>query len=238
MAKDDAKVRLTSAVGLFGKSYALVRKNLNVYALVYSVPAAMVIAGVIQLIADNQRHGWGWGHAFSSSILGPSLGPDSSIHTASAILLIVLFFGAIASCFLAIVLNLRVAEGEKPTFRSLWNEVSQDWLWAKLLGLGILTVLILLVGFILLIIPGVIFLWRLFLAPYVLVDRKTSVMDALGQSWDMTKGYPWPIYSITLFSFVLALTGIIPIVGSLISFALAVAYAAAPALRYQELKKV
>ena len=53
----------------------------------------------------------------------------------------------------------------------------------------------------------------------------------------MTKGYAWPIYSILLFSFLLALPGIIPIVGGIISFALAVAYAAAPALRYQELKE-
>lgn len=227
----------TSAIDLFGKSYALVRKNLNVYALVYAIPAAMVIAGVIQLVADNQGRGWGWGHAFSSSFLGPNIGSDSSVQTASATASIVLLFGAIISYFLAIVLNLRVAQGKKPTLRSLWNEVMGGWLWAKLLGLGILTVLVLIVGFVLLIVPGVIFLWRLFLAPYILVDKKTKVFDALSISWNMTKGYAWPIYSILLFSFVLALTGVVPIVGSLISFALAVAYAAAPALRYQELKK-
>ncbi len=237
MAEQTSRANLNSAIDLFGKSYVLVRENLNVYTLVYAIPAAMVIAGVIQLIANNQRHGWSWGHAFSSSFLGPNIGSNSSVHTASAILTIVLLLGAVVSYFLAIVLNLRVAGGQTPTLRSIWDEVTQDWLWAKLLGLGILTVLVLLVGFILLIIPGVIFLWRLFLAPYVLVDRKTSIMDALSQSWNMTKGYAWPIYSILLFSFVLALTGIIPIVGSLIAFGLGVAYAAAPALRYQELKK-
>jgi len=238
MAQTKKRANLISAVDLFGKSYALVRKNLNIYALVYAIPAAMVIAGMIQLIADNQRHGWNWGHAFSSSFLGANLGSDSSIQTASAILTIVLFFGTIISYILAVVLNLRVAEGKEPTLRSIWNEVTQSWLWLKLLGLGALTVLILLVGFILLIVPGVIFLWRLFLAPYVLVDRKTTVMDALSQSWNMTKGYAWPVYSILLFGFALALTGIVPIVGTLISFALGVAYAAAPAMRYQELKKL
>ena len=139
---------LTSAVDLFGKSYGLVRKNLNIYALVYFVPAAMVIAGVIQLIADNQRRGWDWGHAFSSSFLGPNVGSGSSIQAASAILSIILLFGAIVSYLLAIVLNLRVAQDKKPTFRSTWFEVTRDWLWARLLGLGILTVLMLIVGFI------------------------------------------------------------------------------------------
>ena len=237
MAAAKKNVKLATAIDLFGKSYSLVRKNLNVYALVYFVPAAMVIAGAIQIIADNQRHGWDWGHAFSSSLLGPNIGSDSSVQTASAILSIVLLFGAIASYFMAIVLNLRVAEGKKPTLRSVWNEVKGGWLWARLLGLGILTVLVLIVGFVLLIVPGVIFLWRLFLAPYILIDKKTKVLDALSISWNMTKGYAWPIYSILLFSFVLALPGIVPVVGSLISFALGVVYAAAPALRYQELKK-
>ncbi|MEK7096185.1 MAG: YciC family protein [Patescibacteria group bacterium] len=228
---------LTSAVDLFGKSYALVRKNLNVYALVYTVPAAMMIAGVIQVIADNQRHGWDWRHAFSLSFLGPNVGSGSSIDTASAILSIVLLFGAIASYLMAVVLNLRVTQGSKPTLRSLWNDVTQNWLWAKLLGLGIVTIMLLIVGFVLLIVPGVIMLWRLFLAPYILVDKKTKVFDALSISWNMTRGYAWPIYSIIGFSFVLALAGIIPIIGSLVAFILATAYAAAPALRYQELKK-
>lgn len=237
MVKDDTETPLTSAVDLFGKSYALVRKNLNVYALVYAVPAAMVIAGVIQLIADNQRHGWDFGHAFTSSFLGPSISSDSPIHTASAILLVVLFLGAIVSYLLAVILNLRAAEGKKPTFSSIWDEVRQDWLWAKLLGLGFVTIMLLVAGFILIIVPGVVLLWRLFLAPYILVDKKTKVFDALSMSWNMTKGYAWPIYSIIMFSIVLSLTNIIPIIGNLIAFVLATAYAAAPALRYQELKK-
>lgn len=237
MAPAKKNVKLATAVELFGKSYALVRKNLNVYAFVYAIPAAMVIAGVIQIIADSQRHGWDFGHAFSSSFLGPNIGSDSSVQTASAILSIVLLLGAIVSYVMAIVLNLRVAQGKKPTLRSLWDEVTEGWLWAKLLGLGILTVLVLIVGFVLLIVPGVIFLWRLFLAPYILVDKKTKVFDALSISWNMTKGYAWPIYGILLFSFVLALTGVVPIIGTLVSFVLGVAYAAAAALRYQEIKK-
>lgn len=229
---------LTSAVDLFGKSYNLVRKNLNVYVLVYAVPAAMVIAGVIQLIDDNQRHGWGWGHAFSSSIFGPNLGSGSSIHVASLILFAALFLGAAVAYFLATILNLRVAQAKNPTLSSIWKDYKQEWLWAKLFGLTILSFLIIVVGFVLLIVPGVIFIWRLFLAPYVLIDKNTKIMDALSDSWNMTKGYAWPVYSIIGFGFLLGLTGITPIVGSLISFALGTAYAVAPALRYQELKKL
>jgi len=228
---------LTSAVDLFGKSYALVRKNLNVYALVYALPAALVIAGVAQLIADNQRKGWSWSHTFSSSIFGPNLGSDSSVHVASLILSVALFLGAFIAYFMAIILNLRVAQAGSPTLGSVWQEYKRNLLWLKLVGLTVLSLLIILVGFVLIIIPGVIFVWRLFLAPYILIDKNGKIMDALSESWNMTKGYAWPIYSIIGFSFLLGITGLVPIVGGLIAFALGTAYAAAPALRYQELKK-
>lgn len=228
--------KVTSAVDLFPKSYGLVRKNLNVYALVYSVPAALVVAGIIQLIADSRRDGWSWSRAFSSSILGPNFGNDSAVHTTGLIVAIVLFFGALIAYFLAIILNLRVAQGRSPTLGNLWQEYKRGWLWLRLIGLLVLGGLITLIGLIFLIVPGVIVLWRLFLAPYILIDKNTKIMDALSESWNMTKGYAWPIYSIMLFGFALSLTGIVPVVGGLISFALGVAYAVAPALRYQELK--
>ena len=237
MIKNRPGMRLTNAFDLFGKSYAVVRRNLNVYALVYAIPAAMMIAGTIQLIDNSQRDGWNWGNTFSSSVWGPNVGSDSSVETASTILAIVLFFGAIISYFLAIILNLRAAQGKTVTFSTVWSELWRNGLWFKLIGLALMTILILIVGFILLIIPGVILLWRLYLAPYILVDKQTTSMDALSISWNMTKGYAWPIYSIILFSVVLSLPSITPIVGGLISFVLGVAYAAAPALRYQEIKK-
>ena len=95
--EEKMNAQLTSAVDLFGKSYEIVKRNLNTYGLVYAIPAALVIASVIQLVADNQRHGWNWGHAFRSSLLGPNLGSDSSLHTASAILSIVVVVGAVIS---------------------------------------------------------------------------------------------------------------------------------------------
>src|SRR3990167_5617783 len=171
MAEVKKPANLTSAVDLFGKSYALVRKNLNVYALVYAVPAAMYIASTIQLLDNNRPEGWDWTSFFGFSLFGP----DSSFEAGSAIFAIVLLVASIISYFLATILDLRVSQGQKPTFGSLWNEFKDNWLWAKLLGLGILTILILVVGFVLLIIPGIILLSRLFLAPYILVDKKTDV---------------------------------------------------------------
>src|SRR3989344_9034307 len=97
---------LISAIDLFAKSYAIVRRNLNVYALVYAVPAAMYIAGTIQLLDNDQPEEWDWTSVFGFSLFGP----DSSFEAGSAILTIVLLVASIISYFLATVLNLRVAQ--------------------------------------------------------------------------------------------------------------------------------
>src|SRR3989344_6803614 len=131
--------KLATVMELFKQSYGLVRKNLNVYALVYAVPAAMVVASVIQIISDNQRRGWDWGHAFNSSLLGPS-SADSGVHVASAIFSLTLFAAAIISYFLIIILNLRVSEGKSPKFSAIWKEYISNWLWAKMIGLIILNI--------------------------------------------------------------------------------------------------
>jgi len=231
------KSRLPSAIDLFSKSLAVVKSNLNTYLLIYAIPAALMVAGVVQIISDSNRRGWTWSHVFSSSIFGPSWGSDASVHTTGAVLSLLLLLAAFISYFLAIILNLRAAEGRAPTFSGVWKEYFQNWLWLKLTGLLIVVAVLELVGLLLLIVPGVILAWRLFLAPYILIDQKTGVFEAISKSWKMTKGYADAIYGVILISLVLSLTGIIPVIGSLISFALGVCYAAAPALRYLEIKK-
>lgn len=230
------KPQLTSAIGLFGESYRLVRRNLNSYAIIYAVPAAVTVASVIDVLVNSKDADWGYGDAFSYSVFGPSLGADTSLPTASIILAVVIVVALIVTILMTTILNLRVSAGQTPSFGSLWQDFIRVWLWAKLIGLFVMMTILIVAGMIALIIPGVILIWRLFLAPYILVDKNTGVTEALSESWNMTRGYGWSIYSIILFSILLSLSGIIPLVGALISFALAVAYAAAPALRYQEIK--
>ena len=53
-------------------------------------------------------------------------------------------------------------------------------------------------GIIMLIVPGIIFACRLAFVPYLVVDREMDVMDALRVSWDMTRGPGWQIFFIGL----------------------------------------
>jgi uncharacterized membrane protein len=81
----------------------------------------------------------------------------------------------------------------------LWNP-QPFW---RFLGAEILATIIIIVGFILLIVPGIIASLGLGFVPYVVIDRAAGPTDALKESWRITKGNKG-----RLFLFGLALLGI------------------------------
>jgi hypothetical protein len=103
-----------------------------------------------------------------------------------------------------------------------------------LLQLAILFIVV--VGLILLIVPGVFAAQRLLLAQYFLVDKDLSVGDALKESFAKTKefsGPVWGIIGVNLAFFLLVFT----IIGIPVAIGLIIAYMIAPAIRYFEIQK-
>jgi len=81
----------------------------------------------------------------------------------------------------------------------------------------ILLGLILIAGFILLIIPGIILGIRLYYTPFVLIEQKLGAIDAIKASWEMTRGHGGQVFllfllaiPITIGGFIALLIGVIP----------------------------
>jgi uncharacterized membrane protein len=85
-----------------------------------------------------------------------------------------------------------------------------------LLGATMLYVLAILGGFVLLIVPGIILGVAFSMYTYPIVEKNTGAIDALKQSWRMTKGNRWNIF---LFGLIVALVGM-----ALVIIPLAVAF--------------
>lgn len=81
----------------------------------------------------------------------------------------------------------------------LWNP-QPFW---RFLGAQILAALIIVAGFILLVVPGIIAAVGLGFVPYAVIDRGAGPIEALKQSWHITTGHKWQ-----LFLFGLVLLGI------------------------------
>jgi hypothetical protein len=89
-----------------------------------------------------------------------------------------------------------------------------------------------------LILISLIMLRRYFLAPYVLIDKKLGISDAMDTSAEMTKPNSAAVWSVIGVMVLIASANLLPGVGWLIAFVLGSLYSVAPALRYQELKKL
>ena len=71
-----------------------------------------------------------------------------------------------------------------------------------------------------------------------MLDEKLGVRDSMHRSAELSKLNPGSVWGIIGVMLLIGLVNIIPILGGLASFALGGLYSVAPALRYQQLKKL
>lgn len=233
MAKEKKQGQPVSAFELFGKSKDIVMRNLPNFVVLNLLPAATLLGSMIA-----QSHAAKHSGSFSS--LGSFSGfPTYAIASLAGIGIIIFIVVIVAGAFIRAMLyglQLQTAQGKTPDINALW-EIGKKY-WLRLFGLAILVGLAVVVGLILLIIPGLIMIRRYFLTPYILIEKDTTIMEAMRQSAALSKPHSGAIWGVIGVSALLSLPGAIPVVGAFISLVLGVLYSAAPALRYEELKKL
>jgi len=89
-----------------------------------------------------------------------------------------------------IKISLSIIDGEKPKISDLFLHADK---FLTFLGISILYAIIVFVGFLLFIIPGVIWMTKFFLAPYYAVDKGLNPIEALKASSAATMGMKWDI---------------------------------------------
>ena len=85
---------------------------------------------------------------------------------------------------------------DKTELNTIVNTIKEKWL--NLLIANLLVELIVFVGSMLLVIPGIIALVGLSFVSYIVVDSDTSGTDAIKKSWEMMKGYKWDLFVFSL----------------------------------------
>lgn len=100
------------------------------------------------------------------------------------------------------------------TIGDLWNPAP---FW-RFLGAEVLAALVIFVGLLLLVVPGIIASLGLSFAPYIAVDTALGPVDAVKESWRITKGNKWRIFLLGLALLGINVLGIIVVfVGLLVS---------------------
>lgn len=104
---------------------------------------------------------------------------------------------------------LKAARGDKMSVEDMFACFKNYW---NVVGASVLVFLIVLVGFIFVIVPGIYFACKLAFVPYLVVDRKMRVGEALSASWKMTAGHGWKVFFLGLLSIPITIAGFICLV--------------------------
>ena len=71
---------------------------------------------------------------------------------------------------------------------------------------------LIILGFIFLIVPGIIFACRLVFVPYLVMDRNMDAVKAVEKSWQMTYGHGWKIFGMGIISFFIIILGLLMLI--------------------------
>lgn len=209
------KMAYRGAFDLFEDSKKLVLENKTAFFVIIFLPTLISFIG--ELLASSVRD---TSEASFSTALG---------LYGFGLLLTLLLLPA------GFYLELKASQGKKVDPVSAFKK-SAKYFW-RVVGLSMAVGLLILLGFVALIVPGIIMIRRYFLAPFFLIDRDLSISEAMKQSAEATKGKSGAVWSVIGVMILLSLTGAVPVVGTLVSGVLLTLYTCAPALRYFELTK-
>lgn len=102
---------------------------------------------------------------------------------------------------------LKVIRGEKFNVADMFDCFKSNYL--NILLANILTGAIIIAGIIVFVIPGIIFACKLAFVPYLVMDKKLEVIEAVKTSWNMTRGHTWTIFLMGLLAIPIAILGLI-----------------------------
>lgn len=105
------------------------------------------------------------------------------------------------------LLYLRLMRNEKVDIREMFAGFKNNYLNIVLANL--LTFAIIGLGFVFLIIPGIILACRLVFVPYLVMDKNLEPVAAVEKSWNMTRGYGWMIFGMAMLAFLIVILGLI-----------------------------
>ncbi|MFC1992506.1 hypothetical protein ACFLV3_01680 [Chloroflexota bacterium] len=102
--------------------------------------------------------------------------------------------------------NLRAARGDKLEVKDMFDAFKY---YINVVLASLLSGAIIVIGLVLLIVPGIIFACKLAFVPYLVMDRKMEAIEAVKESWRMTNGYASKVFLIGLLAIPICIAGLI-----------------------------
>ncbi len=111
---------------------------------------------------------------------------------------------------------LKAVRGDKIEVKDIFSPFENIERYLNVILAELLKLAIVGIGMFLLIVPGIIFACKLAFVKYLVLDRNMGPVEAVKESWNMTKGYAVDIFLLGLIAIPLAIAGLICFVVGLI----------------------
>jgi uncharacterized membrane protein len=218
---------LKNTFKLIGASWEGFKLNLRTFILIF-LPLVVFVSLLV---------------AIPMAVLGINEG-DTSINTstvnataaaASAVAMLGLLVSVVLLSIAVTIATLSSARGKKVSAKDILNQ-SFPLFWPAV-ALGLLTILAVFLGLIALIVPAILAVFFFTFAIYVLVDKRVSPVDALKESYRLTKRNWKLVLSYYIVTAVIQIPSSIPGIGGIITFGLSMAYLVLPAILYVRMQK-
>ena len=149
---------------------------------------------------------------------GPSGGAnfkfDGDFNFPFILLFPMILFGlAYAFLFLPIIkygenyLFLKAMRDEEVDLKILFEGFKTKYL--NIILANLIVMAFILIGTVMLIIPGIIIACRLVFVSFLVMDKNLDPMKAVEKSWEMTKGHGWEVFVMAIFSFFIFIGGVL-----------------------------
>lgn len=113
-------------------------------------------------------------------------------------------------------LALRVSRGETSSIKDIYFAFNSKFPILNYVLLSIMVSVLVILGYFLLIIPGIILTAGLLFANYLFIDQKKGIQASLEKSWEITKGYKLKILGLLILILLLNILGLLSIVVGLL----------------------
>lgn len=176
--------------------------------------------------------GYGWRKMFEKAFLpllvaviiaglltGPSAGVNWKFDNGNFNFPIMLFFPVVLFGLAYTFMFLPVIQfGEKYLFLKAMRDDEADLKvlfegfktkYLNIVLANLIVVALVIIGMVMLIIPGIIVACRLAFVPYLVMDKDMEPMKAVEKSWQMTRGHGWKIFWMAILSFFIGVAGLI-----------------------------
>jgi hypothetical protein len=208
-----------STFKLLGDSWRALMLNFWTLVMVGVIPALIAIVAAISIVIPFLTNG-------DSRIISIAF---TAILAVLAIVFVVMFLPAVT------IIQLASVRGQKVEFKEVFEKSRS--LALPYLGLIILVGLTVLLGFILLIIPGIIAAFFLGMTTYIFVDKKCGVIEAYKQSIKLVKENILVVLALFIVNMGVSAVSYVPYIGWIFSLALTIGYFCLPAIIYVKISK-